>query len=222
MPLDQNYALFAGLLSKETSLDLILHSPGGNLSAADACVQYLRSKFDHIRVFVPHAAMSAATMIACAADEVVMGKHSFLGPIDPQFIMQTSLGARSIPAQAILDQFEVAKGECTDPRKLAVWLPMLQQYGPDLLIQCQNVSALSQELVRNWLTAYMFKGQGDGAERAAKLAEWLANHRQFKTHSRYLNRDLTQPGVDCCGPREGQKPARFYSFDLSRSHAYLQ
>src|SRR5579885_3071525 len=94
---------------KETALDLIIHSPGGSLAAADACVQYLRSKFDHIRVFVPHAAMSAATMIACAADEIVMGKHSFLGPIDPQFIMNTSLGARSIPAQAILEQFEIAK-----------------------------------------------------------------------------------------------------------------
>src|SRR3990172_714022 len=116
---------------KETGLDLILHSPGGSLAAADACVQYLRSKFEHIRVFVPQAAMSAATMIACAANEIVMGKHSFLGPIDPQFIMHTSLGARSIPAQAILDQFEIAKKECIDPTKLAVWLPMLQQYGPD-------------------------------------------------------------------------------------------
>ena len=109
---------------KETSLDLILHSPGGSLAAADAVVQYLRSKFTHIRVFVPNAAMSAATMIACAAEEIFMGKHSFLGPIDPQIIMQTSLGGRSIPTQAILDQFDMARDECRDPRNLAVWLPM--------------------------------------------------------------------------------------------------
>lgn len=62
-----------------TNLDLILHSPGGSLEAAEALVSYLRSKFDHIRVVVPNLAMSAATMISCAADRIMMGKHSFLG-----------------------------------------------------------------------------------------------------------------------------------------------
>ena len=175
---------------KEVELDLVLHSPGGSLAAADAIVQYLRSKFSHIRVLVPHAAMSAATMICCAADEIVMGKHSFLGPIDPQMIMQTSLGPRSIPAQAILDQFEIAKEECKDPSRLAVWLPMLQQYGPDLLVQCRNVSDLSKELVRNWLGKYMFKNHTDSAAKADQIATWLGDHTKFKTHARYLNRDL--------------------------------
>jgi len=174
---------------KEKELDLILHSPGGSLAAADACVQYLRSKFDHIRVFVPHAAMSAATMIACAADEVVLGKHSFLGPIDPQLVMATSLGARMIPAQAILDQFDMARKECQDPSQLAAWLPMLQQYGPDLLVQCQNVSRLSRELVQNWLTKYMFKEMADGAQRAETLATWLAKHTEFMMHGRHIGRD---------------------------------
>ncbi|HYT14938.1 MAG TPA: hypothetical protein VEL80_00895 [Burkholderiales bacterium] len=182
---------------KETSLDLIIHSPGGSLAAADACVQYLRSKFHYIRVFVPHAAMSAATMLACAADEIVMGKHSFLGPIDPQLIMNTSLGARSIPAQAILDQFEMARTECQDPARLAVWLPMLQQYGPDLLVQCQNVSALSRELVQSWLTDYMFRGQLNAAERATSIASWLADHAKFKMHGRHINRErLREKGMN--------------------------
>src|SRR5215471_13862037 len=64
-------------------LDLMLHSPGGSPEAAEAFVSYLRSKFSHIRIIVPHLAMSAATMIACSANSIVMGKHSFLGPIDP-------------------------------------------------------------------------------------------------------------------------------------------
>lgn len=63
----------------DTKLDLIIHSPGGSIEAAEALVTYLRSKFEHIRVIVPQQAMSAATMIACAADEIVLGKHSFLG-----------------------------------------------------------------------------------------------------------------------------------------------
>ena len=175
---------------KEAELDLILHSPGGSIASADACVQYLRSKFKHIRVFVPQAAMSAATMIACAADEVVMGKHSFLGPIDPQLILATSLGARMIAAQAILDQFDRAKQECQDPSRLAVWLPMLQQYGPDLLVQCENVSALSKDLVREWLESYMFKGLTDGPAKAQHIAGWLANHANFKLHGKYINREV--------------------------------
>ena len=96
------------------SLDLILHSPCGSPEAAEAIISYLRSRFSHIRVIVPQLAMSAATMIACAADEIVLGKHSFLGPIDPQLVIQTPLGARAVPAQAVLDQFDRAKRECRD------------------------------------------------------------------------------------------------------------
>src|SRR5262245_58792619 len=54
----------------DRNLDLIVHSPGGSVEAAEAIVEYLRSKFDHIWVFVPHMAMSAATMLACAADQI--------------------------------------------------------------------------------------------------------------------------------------------------------
>src|SRR5260370_36612874 len=53
-------------------LDIILHSPGGSPVAAEAVVIYLRSKFKHIRVIVPQAAMSAATMLACSADEIIL------------------------------------------------------------------------------------------------------------------------------------------------------
>jgi hypothetical protein len=174
---------------KEQELDLILHSPGGDPAAAEACIHYLRAKFSHIRVIVPYAAMSAATMMACAADEIVMGKHSFLGPIDPQLILQTSLGPRSIPAQGILDQFDKAKTECADPRKLAVWLPMLQQYGPDLLVTCTNVLSMSKEIVTRWLASYMLKGESEANPRAERIASWLADHGSFKMHSRYIPRE---------------------------------
>ena len=132
-------------------LDLILHSPGGSPEAAEAIVSYLRSRFSHIRVIVPQLAMSAATMIACAADEIVLGKHSFLGPTDPQILLPTSLGMRAVPAQAILDQFDRAQRECADPAKLSAWLPMLSQYGPDLLVQCVSALDMSKDLVRTWL-----------------------------------------------------------------------
>ncbi|HZT43465.1 MAG TPA: ATP-dependent Clp protease proteolytic subunit [Chthonomonadaceae bacterium] len=184
-----------GLKSKK--LDLILHSPGGSAETAEAIVSYLRSKFDDIRVIVPSLAMSAATMLACAADVVLMGNHSFLGPIDPQMLITTPLGQRMAPAQAILDQFDQALAECQDPAKLRAWLPMLGQYGPDLLVQCKNASEKSQELVETWLKQYMFAKDKDGPKKAKAIASWLGSHQHFKSHGRHISRDeLTAKGLN--------------------------
>ena len=171
-----------------STLDLILHSPGGSPEAAEAMVSYLRTRFSHIRVIVPQIAMSAATMISCAADEIILGKHSSLGPTDPQILLDTPLGVRFVPAQAILDQFDKAKEECADPANLSAWLPMLNQYGPDLLVQCEIALNLSKELVRTWLQTYMFKDNADHLERAESISDWLANHKNFKSHNRHISR----------------------------------
>lgn len=65
-------------------LDLVLHTPGDSPAAAEAIVNCLRAKFGNdIRVIVPQLAMSAGTMIACSAKQIIMGKQSSLGPIDP-------------------------------------------------------------------------------------------------------------------------------------------
>jgi len=121
----------AGL--KGPCLDMILHSPGGSSQAAEAIMSHLPSRFSHIRVIVPQLAMSAATMISCADDEIILAEHSFPGPTDPQIPLSTPLGWRLVPAQAVPDQFEKASRECADPAKLPVWMPILIQYGPDLL-----------------------------------------------------------------------------------------
>jgi len=171
------------------TLDLIVHSPGGSIEVTEALVSYIRTKFTDVRVIVPQAAMSAATILACSANTILMGKHSFLGPIDPQFILQTQTGVQSIPAQAILDQFDKAKEECQNPKLLAPWLPILSQYGPALITQCENAIALSKSLVAEWLERYMFTGYTDAAERAEKIADYLSNHREFKSHGRHVSRD---------------------------------
>jgi len=175
---------------KGDSLDLILHSPGGLPGATEALVSYLRKKFNDIRVIIPQAAMSAATMLACAANKIVMGKHSSLGPVDPQLILQTPLGRRSVPAGAILDQFNLAKSECeTNPKRLGTWVPILQQYGPALLVESINAVELSKELVYKWLKEYMFKGEEDAEERARRISETLSDYQYFKSHSRHISID---------------------------------
>lgn len=173
-------------------LDLILHSPGGSPDAAEAVVHYLRSKFSDISVIVPQAAMSAATMMACASDYIVMGKHSSLGPIDPQFIINGPSGAMAHPAQAILDQFKKAQDQCRDPALLGAWVPILPQYGPSLLVQCENALHLAQELVAEWLSCWMLKAEPDRKNKARTIAQQLADHTTFKSHGRPIHRDAAK------------------------------
>ena len=174
----------SGLKCKD--LDLIIHTGGGSAEATDAIVSYLRQKFKHIRIIIPQAAMSAGTMLACSADIIVMGKQSSIGPIDPQFILQTAVGVQSIPAHAILEQFKRAQEDCsTNPKNLNSWLPMLSQYGPALLVRCQDQIDFGKELVGDWLKSYMFKDEGD--EIPDKIAEYLSNHGNFKTHGKHIN-----------------------------------
>lgn len=175
---------------KTKDLDLILHSPGGSAEAAESVMEYLRDRFDHIRAIVPHAAMSAATMMALACDEIVMGSHSQLGPVDPQFTINTPDGPRTAPAQLILDQFERAKEECQDPKNVAAWIPIIRgTYIPGLLSVCESQLALAEEFVAENLAKHMFSGEKEAKRRADAAAAWFADHKQFRSHSRRVGRD---------------------------------
>lgn len=107
---------------KETGLDLILHTPGGSIGATEAIVHYLRQMFGcNIRVIVPQIAMSAGTMIALASKEIILGKQSSLGPIDPQF--------NGIPANLIIKEFTQAQQELSqDPSRTPYWQIRLAKY----------------------------------------------------------------------------------------------
>ncbi|MBV9179537.1 MAG: hypothetical protein JO297_21115 [Nitrososphaeraceae archaeon] len=170
--------------------DLILHMSSGTVEAAEAFVSYLRTKFSDIRVIIPHAAMSTATMIACAANKIVMGKHSFLGPIHPQIVLPTPVGNQSVSAQDIIDQFRRARKERQDEKNQRYLI--LNQYSPALLIQCENAISLPKTLVSEWLQKYMFAGRTDEdnvATISKSIAAYLTNHAKFKSHARHINRD---------------------------------
>ncbi|ACX51386.1 protein of unknown function DUF114 [Ammonifex degensii KC4] len=76
-------------------IDILLHTPGGLVLAAEQIARALRKHPAKVTVFVPHYAMSGGTMIALAADEIVMDENAVLGPVDPQ------LG--NYPAASILE-----------------------------------------------------------------------------------------------------------------------
>ncbi len=170
------------------SLDLILHSPGGSMEAAEQIVQYLRSKYHHIRAIIPQNAMSAATMVACACDEIIMGKHSAIGPIDPQVNFPTANGNFTSPAQAVLDEFEQAKKEvAANPATAPLWVSKIQNYPHGFLNICSTTLALAQQKVEEWLNTNMFKGVDEPDKPGALIAKWLANANEHKTHGRPIN-----------------------------------
>lgn len=72
------------LTPEDMPIDLILHTPGGLVLAAEQIAHALKNHKGKVTVFVPHYAMSGGTFIALAADEIVMDENAVLGPVDPQ------------------------------------------------------------------------------------------------------------------------------------------
>ncbi len=72
------------MTDRDVPLDLVLHTPGGLVLAATQIARAVKDHPAKCTVFVPHYAMSGGTLIALAADEIVMCPHSVLGPVDPQ------------------------------------------------------------------------------------------------------------------------------------------
>lgn len=86
------------LTDAEVPIDLILHTPGGLALPSTQIARALSRHTGKVTVFVPHYAMSGGTLIALAADEIVMSEHAVLGPVDPQI--------GSAPAASILRAIE--------------------------------------------------------------------------------------------------------------------
>lgn len=175
-------------------LVLVLHTPGGVTNAAETLVAYLRSKFDTLEVIVPTLAMSAGTMISLAADSIVMGRQSQLGPIDPQM----TIGGRAISARAIVEQFQrarediVGRPETGTPGDLLmahVWAPVLATIGPALLQEAQNALDYSERMVAAWLARYMFNGEQDAETKGAQIAAYFNDATEHKSHGRRLDRE---------------------------------
>jgi hypothetical protein len=174
-----------------SKLDLIVHSPGGSLEAADQVVQYLRAKYDNIRAIVPHNAMSAACMLCCACDEIIMGKQSAIGPIDPQLSWPSPQGTPvSAAAQSLLDELKEAREVVgSNPHLAPIWATRLQQFPPGIFATCRTTMELAESKVREWLENYMFRSD-PASHKPAEISAWLAAAPTHKTHGRPIGFDL--------------------------------
>jgi membrane-bound ClpP family serine protease len=150
-------------LDRSKGLDLILHTPGGETAATESIVDYLHSMFGtDIRAIIPQLAMSAGTMIACACREIVMGKQSSLGPIDPQ------LGG--LAAHRVVEEFKRVHQEIkADPSRIPIWQPIIAKYHPTLIGECEKAIDWSNEMVWDWLKRVMFKDDNTAEGKVANI-----------------------------------------------------
>ncbi len=164
-------------------LDLILHTPGGNIYATASIIHYLREIFgDNIRAIVPQIAMSAGTIIATSCKSIIMGKHSNLGPVDPQM--------NGIPAQAVKAQFEQARKDIQkDSRTIPIWQPMFSQLGVSFLTECNWAIEATKELVIDSLKRNMLKNDPDIENKAKSIAKELSDLTKNKSHERHFHAD---------------------------------
>jgi ClpP class serine protease len=144
----------------------------------------IKSKFSDIRAVIPQLAMSAGTMIACSANKIIMGKHSSLGPVDPQI----NVNGMIMAAHGVIEEFSKAFDEIKeDQSKLAVWQFILSKYNPTFLGECQKVVIWSKRILIDNLKDRMLIKDHDKDKKAKRVEEELCNHSISLSHSRHLS-----------------------------------
>ena len=149
-------------------------------------VDYLKRMFGkNIRAIIPQIAMSAGTMIACACKEILMGRQSNLGPVDPQL--------NGIPAAGVIEEFRKAYEEIKqDPQKIVVWQFIIQRYTPSFLGQCENSIEWAKEFVKQQLEDNMFSAEPEKSVLAENIVTALTDFSGNKAHDRHIHFDECQ------------------------------
>ncbi|HOJ82944.1 MAG TPA: ATP-dependent Clp protease proteolytic subunit [Acetomicrobium flavidum] len=120
------------LTPKDMPIDLIVHTPGGILLAAEQIASALSKHDAKVTVFVPHYAMSGGTLIALAADEIVMDENAVLGPVDPQIGQFAAVSILKVLEQKPISEIDDNTIILADMSKKAI--SQTRQFVYDLLI----------------------------------------------------------------------------------------
>ncbi len=187
MFLKKNYSCFGSMflivkfvsgLDKSKGLDLILHTPGGDIAATEHIINYLHSIFnENIRAIVPQMAMSAGTMISVSCKEIIMGKQSSLGPFDPQF--------GGVACQSVIEEFEKAKEDVRlNPHSLGLWQAIISKYNPTFILSCEQAIELTNELADKILLRSI-----DCKQTRDKIKKVFNNNKTSKIHSRHFSKE---------------------------------
>lgn len=170
------------------TLNLILHSPGGDGTVVEKTVSLCRTQCHRFRVVIPNEAKSAATLIALAADEIVMGPPSELGPIDAQVPVVANGVWQYLSAQSFIDARDelrrehaelVKKGEDT-----TAVLQMIASLDLPFIVECERMMDFGRDVAKKLLGMYMFKRGPGRSDKITKVVETLSSVKRFKVHGR--------------------------------------
>ena len=195
-------------LDKSKGVDLILHTPGGDIAATEKIIDYLHSLFNgDIRAIIPQMAMSAGSMIAVSCKEIMMGRQSCLGPFDPQI--------GGIACQSVLKEFEKAKEDIRqNPHALGLWQVIFSKYTPTFLVTCEQATELSDDLADEILS----KNFPDKNTRKSILKAFN-NNTTTKVHSRHISKDKCKAvGLNIIDMEQDQ---HLQDMILSLHHCYM-
>ena len=182
----QDIPFFEELLRTTSSSEtgyLMLNSPGGDGNVAEKMLMMCRQRFTKtFNVIVPDYAKSAATMLALGSDKILMGYLAELGPIDPQ--IGTMTGSR-IPARSLIDGLELIRDKIKNEKDpVQMYIPMLYQIRPEILVSAQNAIDHSEDFAKKWLKKYMLK---ENVAQADKVAKWLSRGKKYKSHGKVID-----------------------------------
>lgn len=137
-------------------LDLILHTPGGLALPSLQIARAIRNHKGKVTVFIPHYAMSGGTILALAADEIVMTEHSVLGPVDPQ--------VGQFPAASLL--------------KVVQRKPVAEVDDQTLILadQAEKATAQMRRSLRELLEGRMGPEKADGLSRLLSEGTWTHDY----------------------------------------------
>lgn len=188
-----------------TNIDFLLHTIGGDIDAAEKIVSILRTHLGQarLRVIVPDLAKSAGTLIALAADKIVMSDSSELGPIDPQFLKRDGDGnQRWHSVMNYLSAYQEQSDRLrANPNDLPAQI-MLSKLDPTTVVLFESVCKRARTLAEEHLNRWMFQKKNG---RYTAIAAALMDTNRFPAHGQMISsEDAKELGleVEYLGPKE--------------------
>ena len=167
-------------------LELLLHTPGGDIDAAEKLISMVRDKVGlaALHIVVPDFAKSAGTLMVLGADGVVMSDTSELGPIDPQVVRPDSNGQRiQLPVQSYIDAYEEHTETLNrEPNNVSAQI-MLGKLDPAFLQWCRAIKGRARTFAEEQLRRGMFRNSGNWTQ----TVDELLDTKRWQSHSQGIS-----------------------------------
>lgn len=209
--------LLRSVPTDQTSLDILLVTPGGSAEKVARFVNILRNRFHDVAFILPYLCQSAGTIFCLSGEELIMSEGACIGPIDPQV---PGKDGRYVPAQSILTLLDriLADGLAKQVQGLSPnWtdVQLILNMDPKEVGNAHNASKFSIDLVTDYLQRYKFRKwtthsssgkpvtDKEKVQRAQEIAGALCDHQKWLSHSREITRSMaTELGLRITNPEE--------------------